>query len=662
MTRVIAVTAAFLVVSCFRVATPADTVGNAPVLLTASTGAATTAGAWHDGPPLPTEIAEIAGAALDGSIYTGGGFTPPGSRISVWFGRLVVSRDAWERLADLPLAVHHPHLVAAAGRVYLSGGYTGALNVSAASNQLHGYDPAQDRWTRLTDMPGRRAAGFMVALGDHLYVLGGIGDAPDAMWAYDIGANTWRSLPGPTPREHLGAAGSGGSIYAVAGRGYGRGNVGILEAFDPARGTWQRLADMPGVCGGCSAAATADGRIHVTGGEGGGRTYNDHYVFDPASGTWETAEPMPTRRHGIATAGVGKRFYVIGGGPTQGLAYSTTVEWWEPISAAAPSATPDEETPTTAPPLPTVTPTGSPPPGATTPSGRHPPCHGPPVAAQPSTRRRPSPLMEAVACDLCGADDPEVLYAGSAWVRALPAVAMVRCRRCGLMYLSPRPIASEVGQYYPEDYGPFRGAIEDESSPLMRRMRRSKLTARRRMIEKHAPPGRILDVGCSTGLFLHEMALAGWQADGVELSPRAAGYARERFGLKVHGGLLEEAPLEPGSLDAITLWDVLEHTFSATQTLRTAARLLRPGGIVALNRPPRPPSGRARARSKPGRAAPPCSTRTTFPRRTRCRPGRQPRLARCEGGSCRSASPSPPRRGRRRGMRSRLDRSAPRFR
>lgn len=302
------------------------------------------AGAWHTGAGLPVALAEIAGAVIDQAIYVGGGFTPPGGSVAAWFGRYDTADDAWAKLADLPVAVHHPMMAAAAGRVWLAGGYTGALNASTATRRLDAYDPAANRWTAMPDMPGRRAAGFMVALDGRLYVVGGIGDAEDRMWVYDVAAGSWSDAPGPTKREHLGAAVSGGRVYVVAGRGFGRGNTGVLEAYDPAAGTWARLPDMPGVCGGCSAAATADGRIHVTGGEGGGRTYDDHFVYDPAAGAWSVAEPMPTARHGIAAAAVGARFYVIGGGLKQGLDHSTLVEWWAPV---APGPLPD---PTEAPP------------------------------------------------------------------------------------------------------------------------------------------------------------------------------------------------------------------------------------------------------------------------------------------------------------------------
>jgi len=317
-------------------------------------GPAAGEGTWSVGAALPVRIAEIAAAADGGEIYTGGGFRPDGS-VSTWFGRYDVAADAWEARADMPLAVHHLGLAAAEGRIWLAGGYTGALNRLSASRRLDAYDPASDTWQAMADMPGRRAAHFLVPLDGRLYVVGGIGDAEDRMWVYDIAAGSWADHPGPTPREHLGAAASGGRVFVVAGRGFGRGNVGLLEAFDPATASWEARAQMPGVCGGCSAAATADGLIHVTGGEGGGRTWAEHFVYDPAADAWSTAADLPTPRHGIGAAAVGERFYVIGGGRRQGLDASEVVEWWSP---AAPTPTASTPSPTAAtPPPPTVTPT-----------------------------------------------------------------------------------------------------------------------------------------------------------------------------------------------------------------------------------------------------------------------------------------------------------------
>lgn len=196
--------------------------------------------------------------------------------------------------------------------------------------------------------------------------------------------------------------------------------------------------------------------------------------------------------------------------------------------------------------------------------------------------------MQQTLCDLCGADDTTTLYVDAAWRHPVPAgMAFVRCRRCGLMYLNPRPDPDEIAAYYPAEYAPFRSAIEDERHGLMRWMRRRKLVQRRRLVERYSGRmrGRILDVGCATGLFLHEMASAGWQAAGVELVPHAAEYARAHFGLDVFSGQLAQAPFGPATFDVVTFWDVLEHTFSPTQELALAARLLGPGGLVAINVP-----------------------------------------------------------------------------
>jgi SAM-dependent methyltransferase len=196
--------------------------------------------------------------------------------------------------------------------------------------------------------------------------------------------------------------------------------------------------------------------------------------------------------------------------------------------------------------------------------------------------------MQHTRCDLCGADDTITLYVGASWRQPVPdGVALARCQGCGLMYLNPRPSQDEIAAYYPAEYGPFRPAIEDERHALMRWMRRRKLVQRRRLIERYSgrATGRILDVGCATGIFLHEMVSAGWQAAGVEPVTHAAKYAQTRFGLDVFEGLMAQAPFEPGTFDVVTFWDVLEHTFSPAQELAHAARLLAPGGLVVINVP-----------------------------------------------------------------------------
>ena len=84
-------------------------------------------------------------------------------------------------------------------------------------------------------------------------------------------------------------------------------------------------------------------------------------------------------------------------------------------------------------------------------------------------------------------------------------------------------------------------------------------TARRHLaiVERYAHGGRLLDVGCASGLLLHNAAQRGWEVTGVEPSEVLCTEARKRLAgrAEVHCATLQQARLS-GSFDAVTLWDV----------------------------------------------------------------------------------------------------------
>jgi SAM-dependent methyltransferase len=77
----------------------------------------------------------------------------------------------------------------------------------------------------------------------------------------------------------------------------------------------------------------------------------------------------------------------------------------------------------------------------------------------------------------------------------------------------------------------FQKSIEEETAFLKRMDRRYGIYKRCRSVTKVLPgPGKILDIGCATGLFLSGMQDRGWECLGIELNEQAATYARERMG------------------------------------------------------------------------------------------------------------------------------------
>lgn len=197
-------------------------------------------------------------------------------------------------------------------------------------------------------------------------------------------------------------------------------------------------------------------------------------------------------------------------------------------------------------------------------------------------------LVETTACANCGSSESAPLYTlGDYLYHVDGEFSVQRCVRCGLVYLSPRPTRAAITRYYPASYSPYRRAIQDERSGVMRWMRRRKIVKRRQAVERRVSrlPGDLLDAGCSTGIFMDEMRSAGWRVIGIEISAETAAYARRRLGLDVIQGDLPGAGLAPESFDAVTMFDVLEHTYDPPAVLAWVWRVLRPGGVAALTFP-----------------------------------------------------------------------------
>jgi SAM-dependent methyltransferase len=156
---------------------------------------------------------------------------------------------------------------------------------------------------------------------------------------------------------------------------------------------------------------------------------------------------------------------------------------------------------------------------------------------------------------------------------------LARCRSCGTaVTLAPAPArAHEAGAY---GGGTPRGARL--VAPILRAFDRQRLAQLSRAGAR--PPGRLLDIGAGRGRFVAHARAAGWYAHGIEPSRRGVEGARAR-GIELVSSGIGDAHVPAGSLDAATLWHVLEHLDDPGGAVERIAGWLRPGGLLLVGVP-----------------------------------------------------------------------------
>jgi SAM-dependent methyltransferase len=200
--------------------------------------------------------------------------------------------------------------------------------------------------------------------------------------------------------------------------------------------------------------------------------------------------------------------------------------------------------------------------------------------------------LVAASCAVCGgtafdpvfpstiADpdaDPAAYFSSSR--RRAGHLDIVRCRACRLMLTSPRDDHATLARVYAE-LADVAYAQEEDNRRLTAEDHCDVVTA------TLPDRGRLLDVGCATGVFAGVACRRGWRVTGLDASTWATARARVQHpDATFVTGSVESAQFPSATFAAVTLWDVLEHVPSPLDTLRQLRHWLGPQGCVFLNLP-----------------------------------------------------------------------------
>jgi SAM-dependent methyltransferase/ribosomal protein S27AE len=159
----------------------------------------------------------------------------------------------------------------------------------------------------------------------------------------------------------------------------------------------------------------------------------------------------------------------------------------------------------------------------------------------------------------------------------------VQCNQCALIYMNPAPSAAMV------DKG-FQGEDEllMEYFAIVRKYKTGHLAKpdpladnKLRDIYAFKSSGKLLDVGCSVGDFLHK-AKHFYEVEGVEVNPHTAAIAEQHF--KVHQHFLGELALQP-VYDIVTLHQILYGVPDPVGLLHDIHGVLKDDGLLYINTP-----------------------------------------------------------------------------
>jgi SAM-dependent methyltransferase len=220
------------------------------------------------------------------------------------------------------------------------------------------------------------------------------------------------------------------------------------------------------------------------------------------------------------------------------------------------------------------------------------------IAAPAPVATESHPRTRTRACPVCGETRAEPFLKHDGW-------RVVHCTACGLYYMPEVPTDEEFDTTFEWDASFKREKFErwmrnpffrayTLAAALLRPTRQARAMHKLRRFAP--PPGKLLDVGCGDGrLPAHALSL-GYDAWGIEASPRMAARASERIDRgRIYVGRLsdlstpgvDEAPpaLAPRSFDVVVTVSYIEHEPDPAPAMRQVFSLLKPGGWCAQKTP-----------------------------------------------------------------------------
>ena len=195
----------------------------------------------------------------------------------------------------------------------------------------------------------------------------------------------------------------------------------------------------------------------------------------------------------------------------------------------------------------------------------------------------PLKINISMQCILCEKDDFKIV---TNMVRYNIPRKVVQCTNCSLISLEnpTNDVMDYSGSEYRSLYGPILGkkVSEKEMFDIQIQFQQERFDHVKSLLSHSS---KVLEVGCSTGHFLHTIKKHVNEVVGIELDQSHAKFAREKCNLNVYDRPINETSIPDNYFDIIFMFQVFEHIPNPIEFLSEYKKYLKPNGIIYIEVP-----------------------------------------------------------------------------
>ncbi len=193
-------------------------------------------------------------------------------------------------------------------------------------------------------------------------------------------------------------------------------------------------------------------------------------------------------------------------------------------------------------------------------------------------------MISYTKCPVCDSKHINDFFSAKDYTVSGEVFKIVICNECTHLFTQNVALQNDIGKYYKsENYISHSDTQAGIINKLYHAIRKRTLTSKKKLINEETKKlkGKILDIGCGTGAFLHTMTEAGWSCTGLEPDDAARKKALELYKIEVK--LSHEIfDLPDNNYDAITMWHVLEHVHQLNEYIEQLKNMLNDNGKIFI--------------------------------------------------------------------------------